>query len=266
MKSKKGFTLIELLVVIAIIALLLSILMPALSKVKEQARRLICSTHLKSLGTGIYLYAEDNAQKLISNVHMNGNEYDEGINGPPPGTGYQNWQSYFVGLDMGYPELLKPVQLGKLFSNKYVSEVDVFYCPLARIDFTNDRAPQKIYTENLVKFMPPTTASGWGIPVAMPNGDPATRCRSNYMYWTWEDTKLYNLKNRPIVVDTLLTVAHKKNNEEPHSVNALFADGHTSVTKVGPDDEDLYNFIMADWDTAASDYNGFVKALKSLDP
>ncbi|MCE5184768.1 MAG: type II secretion system GspH family protein [Planctomycetaceae bacterium] len=51
-----GFTLIELLVVIAIIALLLSIIMPALKKAKDQARKVICMSHLGQLGKGIEAY------------------------------------------------------------------------------------------------------------------------------------------------------------------------------------------------------------------
>lgn len=57
--KKKGFTLIELLVVIAIIAMLLAILMPALSKVKKIAQRVICGTNLKGLGTANVVYAND---------------------------------------------------------------------------------------------------------------------------------------------------------------------------------------------------------------
>jgi prepilin-type N-terminal cleavage/methylation domain-containing protein len=59
-RKKQGFTLIELLVVISIIALLLSILMPALSKVKYAARRVICSTHMHDLGVTFELYRADN--------------------------------------------------------------------------------------------------------------------------------------------------------------------------------------------------------------
>ena len=55
-----GFTLIELLVVVAIIALLISILLPALSKAKAQARQLVCNTHLKEQGNAAHLYGEDN--------------------------------------------------------------------------------------------------------------------------------------------------------------------------------------------------------------
>lgn len=59
--KKKGFTLIELLVVIAIIAMLLAILMPALSKVKKIAQRVICGTNLKGLGNSLVVYANDYA-------------------------------------------------------------------------------------------------------------------------------------------------------------------------------------------------------------
>jgi prepilin-type N-terminal cleavage/methylation domain-containing protein/prepilin-type processing-associated H-X9-DG protein len=57
--KKKGFTLIELLVVISIIALLLSILMPALGKVKEQARTIVCKSNLKQLAVAMNLYESD---------------------------------------------------------------------------------------------------------------------------------------------------------------------------------------------------------------
>jgi len=60
MKRQKAFTLIELLVVIAIIALLMGILMPALQRVKKQARELICKHNLKNYGLAGRLYLDDN--------------------------------------------------------------------------------------------------------------------------------------------------------------------------------------------------------------
>ena len=60
MHKRRGFTLIELLVVIAIIALLMAILMPALQRVKKQARTVYCLNSLKQLGMAMTMYADDN--------------------------------------------------------------------------------------------------------------------------------------------------------------------------------------------------------------
>ena len=62
--KKKGFTLIELLVVISIIALLVSILMPALSKAREQARKTVCASNLRSNALALRIYSEQNNDKL----------------------------------------------------------------------------------------------------------------------------------------------------------------------------------------------------------
>ncbi len=59
MQNKKAFTLIELLVVIAIIALLLSILVPSLKKVKEQARLVVCRTNMRQWVFAAFTWGED---------------------------------------------------------------------------------------------------------------------------------------------------------------------------------------------------------------
>lgn len=60
MQRRRGFTLIELLVVIAIIALLMSILMPALSRARKQARGVVCQSNLKQWGTIWAMYTDEN--------------------------------------------------------------------------------------------------------------------------------------------------------------------------------------------------------------
>jgi prepilin-type N-terminal cleavage/methylation domain-containing protein len=64
MAKRRGFTLIELLVVIAIIALLMSILMPALNKVRQQARMVACEANLKQWNLNAAMFTETNDGKF----------------------------------------------------------------------------------------------------------------------------------------------------------------------------------------------------------
>ncbi len=68
MYKRRGFTLIELLVVIAIIALLMSILMPALNRARELGRRTVCMGNLKQLALAWVMYADENRGDLVNGL------------------------------------------------------------------------------------------------------------------------------------------------------------------------------------------------------
>ncbi len=101
---KKAFTLIELLVVIAIIAILASMLLPALSKARAAAQKAKCISNAKQLGLGIAMYATDNNETIPSRVDW--------------GTGY-TW------ADLTGPYILGPDQNTSIVW--YTSSV--FRCP-----------------------------------------------------------------------------------------------------------------------------------------
>jgi prepilin-type N-terminal cleavage/methylation domain-containing protein len=143
----RAFTLIELLVVVAIVALLISILMPSLTRAREQAKGVKCVANLKDIGTVMHMYFTDNRnwfpyEKRNELNWMHGFYYG-GHPGRRVAPGSSEWWGYvtpaFRDTPAGrpfnpylYPDLpnwdVRPQQDRALFD--YVREVmDVYECP-----------------------------------------------------------------------------------------------------------------------------------------
>jgi prepilin-type N-terminal cleavage/methylation domain-containing protein len=73
-KSRGGFTLIEVLVVVAIVALLISILLPAMGAARERANSIRCMSNLKQIHQGLVLYAMDNDNAMPPGQGMQGTD------------------------------------------------------------------------------------------------------------------------------------------------------------------------------------------------
>jgi prepilin-type N-terminal cleavage/methylation domain-containing protein/prepilin-type processing-associated H-X9-DG protein len=72
MRKRRGFTLIELLVVISIIAILLAILIPSLSKVREKVKDTACKSNLKNVGLALLMYLDANDRRIPNTGSANG--------------------------------------------------------------------------------------------------------------------------------------------------------------------------------------------------
>ncbi len=118
-----GFTLIELLVVISIIAILMAILIPAMGRAREMARKTVCLTNLKTLGDVSVMYASDQKDLLPFN-------YSVGTSNGVPG--YMNytlkWHTDIPGYDTPW------LNHGLLFGRGYLKEPEVYYCPTQKND------------------------------------------------------------------------------------------------------------------------------------
>lgn len=79
MNKQRGFTLIELLVVIAIIALLMSILMPALARVRQQAKEAICQSNLRQWGTMFSMYTNENDGYYMQSWSIEGQSWQAAL-------------------------------------------------------------------------------------------------------------------------------------------------------------------------------------------
>ena len=131
MDKRSGFTLIELLVVIAIIAVLIAILMPALHRAREQGRRIVCLSNLKTLTMAWIMYADENDGKLVNGAplgtagHANMGTGDHANELPWVGT---CWASgYQSGAQLPQSQQINAIMEGALW--QYVKNVKVYRCP-----------------------------------------------------------------------------------------------------------------------------------------
>src|SRR6187401_2101449 len=129
-----GFTLIELLVVIAIIAILASMLLPALAKAKTKAQGILCMGNGKQLMLGWNLYASDFQDKICRTAGLDslvpGNTHN-------PTKNYVNINQWCMGTMESGPGWTNTILITDSLMYKHVNSLAVYRCPADRATTTD---------------------------------------------------------------------------------------------------------------------------------
>ena len=115
-----AFTLIELLVVISIIALLISILLPALGRAKEAARKTLCGANLHQLHIGLFAFANDEDGLLMAHPELAYMKNNPNFQDIDPNVWWDNNWPYFY---------LRDVTTDPKWMNYFGNSREIFYCP-----------------------------------------------------------------------------------------------------------------------------------------
>ena len=271
-KRKLGFTLIELLVVIAIIALLISILLPSLSRARELSKRLVCTSNIKGIGTSMKIYANDNNEAFpippFDNSLIGRNDMVaytmvpdyvfDGIRHPGQVGFNRHWQSFSKN-----PNASTQVSVTRSFW-MLVRTGDVtvkqFVCPS-----TGEDADPTENIELYYDFLDYTNVSyGYQVPF----GPRSTRPREGMdnrqgvaadkgPFYLVTENPIWDGGRRGLLTSDDAPKTWRKYNSPNHGgrsngegQNVLFADGHAKFERrpiVGIDKDNIYTYIGPNW-------------------
>ncbi len=269
MHKRSGFTLIELLVVIATIALLLAILMPALRKAKDAARRISCGSRLKQWGMAIQMYTGDNDGKVMAIVRkwVGGRPYPHYINDrPQENRGVTMWNIEGINPYIGAfsPNYLNdgvatdmvtcPSCNGK-FMQEWIKQinwpnhdfVEFAYSYFGRADQLDDEQCSPGAKKDLVGKSLSSRKLLMAEILNLDTSDGAYRYNHGRGGWSWNEMNYWNPSNTA-----------KSPNAAATGRSQLFGDGHVEWRNIRPEQNlpPMGNQLVDQWDGPGSGWIG----------
>ena len=205
--------------------------MPALSRVKEAAKRAVCSSQVRQIGTGMTAYTSDNDNRMPI--------YNSNVNETNPYLLIHSYALYRSGgeyVDASGKPI--PMKLAVLYEGKYIADPEVFYCPsniapLYKFESYNDPRPWGTLPQNFNAL----------------DGDGHNQwVRMGYTYLPIDPSMPKDSSTRmpletartidkldphiPYMADLIrhkYQISHERNGS--YAVNALFSDGHVDMWK-----------------------------------
>jgi len=225
-RKLSAFTLIELLVVISIIALLVSILLPALNAARDIAKRVMCSADQRSIGLAFHNYSYDNKGTIPPMSS-------------PQGQAWYAYRAYEWNIKrIDDPTELRPLNTAYLVETGLLPDHQILYCP-GQIGLS-DKSWSRWYSYE--KYTDPVTGE-W----IKPDGtESKNRTRISYLYWTHGIYKPDKLSARAYLYDNMHhweAIPHRSSGQ-PKGLSVLFGDNHVEFVTGNTGDDELYGWYL----------------------